>query len=235
MFVGHFATGVAIKAFAPDVKALPIMGGVALIDVIDGLFILSRINHVEANLDAGPYLLFDLVFIDWDHSLLMAILWALLWTLLFLRRGRRTALVAGAAVLSHWLCDLPLHNADLALFPYSQEELGFGLWGSMVLGSWILEGAFSLVLVAIAWWKFRERRVSILVPAIILAAMFVYLSPWLTPMRRIAVLDADAATTRLGIGVLLGFLITALLFTWLLDRGERRASLLRKAEIVPRH
>jgi hypothetical protein len=37
----------------------------------------SEHRHPEPH--AGPYLFFDLTFIDWDHSLLMAAFWSVVW------------------------------------------------------------------------------------------------------------------------------------------------------------
>lgn len=231
MFVGHFATGLAIKSFAPKVKALPIIMGVGLIDVLDGVFIMAGANQVEPNLDAGPYLFFDLVFIDWDHSLLMALIWSSIWGLIFLRNGRATAALAFGAAISHWLTDLPLHNADLAVYPFSQYEFGFGLWGSLHTGAWVLEGIYSAIMIGIAWWKFRSRAVSLVWPIMICLILFVNLSPWLSPMKLVAGLGDPADYLLHGALVTLGFLVPGFILSWLVDRGERRAEEARTAQV----
>src|SRR5579862_4849503 len=104
MYVGHFAIGVALKSVSPKTPALPIVLGVAVMDIVDGLAILAGADHITANLASGPYLYFDMTFIDWDHSLVMAIVLSLLWAGLFWR-NRRTAVIAGVAVFSHFLAD----------------------------------------------------------------------------------------------------------------------------------
>src|SRR5262249_41107171 len=149
MYVGHFAIGVAIKSVSPKTPTLPIMLGVGLMDIVDGLLIVAGVDRVTPNLNSGPYLFFDLTFIDWDHSLFMAIALSLLWAAVF-RSDRRTALITGLAVFSHFLADWPVHNHDLALYPYSEAHLGYGLWGRLGTTSWLLEGAFVLVLIASA-------------------------------------------------------------------------------------
>lgn len=194
-----------------------------LIDVLDGVFIMAGANHVEPNLDAGPYLFFDLVFIDWDHSLLMAVIWSIVWGLLFLRNGWATAALAFCAAISHWLTDLPLHNADLAIYPFSQYEFGFGLWGSLLTGSWVLEGIYSAIMIGIAWWKFRSRGVGIVWPIIICLVLFINLSPWFSPMKAVAELGSPADYLLHGALVTLGFLVPGLILSWLVDRGERKA------------
>ena len=93
MYVGHFAIGVAIKSVSPKTPTLPIMLGVGFTDIIDGLLIIAGADRVTPNLNSGPYLFFDLTFIDWDHSLLMATVLSLLWASLFWR-DKLTAWIA---------------------------------------------------------------------------------------------------------------------------------------------
>lgn len=85
MYVGHFAIGLAIKARYPKIPAIPIMMGVGFLDLLDGIFIILGFNTVTPNLNSGPYLFFDLTFIDWDHSLLAAVFWSAIWGLLFVK------------------------------------------------------------------------------------------------------------------------------------------------------
>jgi hypothetical protein len=223
MFVGHLAIGLAVKAAAPKVRSLPILLGVGFLDVVDGLLIMLGANRVTPNLEAGPYLFFDLTFIDWDHSLLMAVVLSLIWAALFLK-DRRVALIAGLACFSHFLADVPMHNADLALYPFAAEHLGFGLWGKLLTGAWVLEGVFTAVLAGWAWTRFKARGVSILWPVIIMIALFLNLSPWLSPMKMVAQLGEPAAHLLHGLLVTLGFLIPGLLLSWLVDRAEQRGS-----------
>ena len=58
----------------------------------------------------------------------MAGVLSLIWGALFLRRS--LAIVAALAVFSHFLADWPVHNADLALYPYAATHLGYGLYGA---------------------------------------------------------------------------------------------------------
>ena len=224
MYVGHFAIGLAIKACAPKVRALPVILGVGVLDILDGIFIVAGLDRVTANLNAGPYLFFDLTFIDWDHSLLMAIVLSLAWGALFLKH-RLTAVVAAAAAFSHFLADVPLHNQDLALYPYATTNLGYGLWGKLGTASWALEGVFAALCVAFAWRLNARRGVSTLWPALVLAVLFLQLSPWLSPMKVAANLAEPWAHILHGVLVTLGFLIPGLLLSWLIDRAELRAKL----------
>lgn len=220
MYVGHFAIGLAIKARYPKVPALPIMMGVGFLDLLDGIFILLGFNTVTPNLASGPYLFFDLTFIDWDHSLLAALFWSMIWGLLFVKH-RAVAAVAALAAFSHFIADWPMHNSDLALYPHSIEHYGYGLWGKLGTLAWVLEGAFSAVLAVYAWRISARRGVSLVWPCAVLVVLFLQLSPVASPMKFVATLQEPLTHILHGALVSLGFLIPGLLLTWLLDRAER--------------
>lgn len=223
MYVGHFAIGLAIKARYPKVPALPIMMGVGFLDLLDGIFILLGFNTVTPNLASGPYLFFDLTFIDWDHSLLAALFWSMIWGLLFIKH-RAVAAVAALAAFSHFIADWPMHNSDLALYPYSIEHYGYGLWGKLGTLAWVLEGVFSAVLAVYAWRISARRGVSLVWPCAVLVVLFLQLSPVASPMKFVATLQEPLTHILHGALVSLGFLIPGLLLTWLLDRAERVSS-----------
>ena len=220
MYVGHFAIGMAVKAVCPRVKSLPILLGVGFLDIVDGVLIMLSVDRVTPNLNAGPYLFYDLTFIDWDHSLLMALVLSLLWAAFFMR-DRKVAMVAGLACFSHFIADYPMHNADLALYPYAAEHLGYGLWGKLLTWSWVLEGLFSAALLAWAWKRFKARGVSIGWPMAVLVVLFFNLSPWLSPMKQAAQLPEPATYLVHGFLVTLGFVLPGLILAWLVDRAER--------------
>lgn len=223
MYVGHFAIGLAIKARYPKVPALPIMMGVGFLDLLDGIFILLGFNTVTPNLASGPYLFFDLTFIDWDHSLLAALFWSMIWGLLFIKH-RAVAAVAALAAFSHFIADWPMHNSDLALYPHSIEHYGYGLWGKLGTLAWVLEGVFSAVLAVYAWRISARRGVSLVWPCAVLVVLFLQLSPLASPMKFVATLQEPLTHILHGALVSLGFLIPGLLLTWLLDRAERVSS-----------
>lgn len=225
MYVGHIAIGFALKAFMPSIKSLPILMGVGFLDIIDGILVVLGIDKTSPNLAAGPYLFFNLDFIDWDHSLLMAVVLSFVWAAFFLP-DRKTAMAALVACFSHFLSDLPMHNNDLALYPYSIEHMGYGLWGKLLTWAWVLEGLFTLVLVWCGTKRFHARGVSVLGPVVILAILFFHLSPWLSPMKTIAALDnEDTANTLHGVLVFLGFFALGIILTRMIDSAEKKALL----------
>lgn len=128
---------------------------------------------------------FTLDSIDWSHSLLMAVVWSFAFGVLFLKRGRRVAAVMAVAVFSHFVFDLPMHPADLALWPGSEVHLGLGLWRSLPQGWWFVE--LAIIGVACAYYMGRARRSESfgrrpwMVTAVILA-LHVFKSPWLSQL-----------------------------------------------------
>lgn len=220
MYVGHFAIGLAVKARYPKLPALPLVLGVGFLDLVDGSLILAGANRVTANLQSGPYLFFDLTFIDWDHSLVMAVVLSLLWGAFFLQ-NKQLAAIAALAAFSHFVVDYPMHNHDLALFPYSESHLGFGLWGKLGVGSWLLEGVFATMLVLYAWYISVQRGVNLLWSCLLLGVLFIQLSPWLSPMLLAAKLDEPTAHLLHGALVTVGFLVPGLLLSWLITRAEK--------------
>lgn len=220
MYAGHLAIGLAIKARVPDVPSLPIFLGVAFLDILHGLFVLTGLAHVTANSAAGPYLFFDLSFVDWDHSLLMAIIWSLLWGVLFIK-DKRIAGIAVLAAFSHFLSDWPMHNGDLALYPHADMHLGLGLWGQLGTGAWWLEGLFVLALCTYAWFAYAQRGISLLWPCVLILLMFLNLSPWLSPLKLVATLQEPLAHQVLAALILSGFLLPALLLSWLVERAQQ--------------
>ena len=208
------AIGLAIKEAYPKMPAWPIIIGVCLIDILDGLFLIFGWDHASPNLRAGPYLFFDLDFVDWDHSLLMALFWSALWGFLFVIVDKKLAWIAGIAAFSHWLADWPVHNHDLALYPYSHAHLGYSLWAKWGVWAWVGEGIFAMILMWFAWVRSLQRGKSFWGPVAILLVMFIFVSPWFSPMKFAARLDAPWDQIVLGTEFIVGFLLPA----WLVIR-----------------
>jgi hypothetical protein len=56
---------------------------------------------------------------------------------------------------------------------------------------------------------------------VLLGALLVQLSPWLSPMKYVATLERPSADIVHGLLVAAGFVTPGLLFTWLINRDER--------------
>lgn len=182
MYAGHFAAGLAIKARKPEARTWAILVGTGLLDILFGPFVALGIER--ATMTPGQPPGFRLDYIDWSHSLAMSLVWSVAYAALFLKRGRAIAAVLGFAVLSHFLLDLPMHPADLALWPGSRVHLGFGLWHTPYY--WWFELACILLGCGYYWARARQLRTfgrhAAWVTLVVLA-LHVANSPWVSAGR----------------------------------------------------
>lgn len=151
MLAGHFALAAVVKARQPQVPLWALMLGTQLLDVIFvGLYLAGIESFRVVEGTAGGY--GELIITaDYTHSvvgalgisLVAAIVTAIAW-------GRRNSVIIGAMVFSHWILDLVVHRADLAVLPGNSGGLprfGLGVWqlpwasAAIELGL-ILVGAF---------------------------------------------------------------------------------------------
>src|ERR1035438_10131195 len=113
MYAGHFAAGFVLKTQEPRVLTWVLLTGTGLLDILFGIFVPLGIERVTLVPHSSPG--FRLDYIDWSHSLVMALVWAFVFGSFFLSRGKRIAMFAGLAVFSHFVLDVPMHPPDLAL------------------------------------------------------------------------------------------------------------------------
>jgi hypothetical protein len=141
MFIGHYGVALAAKRVAPRTSLGALFVAVQLLDVIFGVFVLAGIEKMRIVPGFTRVMPYDLYFMPYSHSLAGAVLWSalaalglgLIATAEMEKKARVTAaLVFGAAVLSHFLLDLPVHPPDLPLgFDPSSPKLGLGLWNQV--------------------------------------------------------------------------------------------------------
>ncbi len=153
MYAAHFASALALKAKEPQAPTWGLLLGVGVLDLLFGPFVLAGIERVSLTPDISPG--FSLDHIDWSHSLVMSVVWSLLFGAAFLRRGRTVATMMAIAVFSHFVLDLVMHPADLALWPGSATHLGFGLWRALPMGWWFVELG---VVAALCWYYWNRSR-----------------------------------------------------------------------------
>jgi membrane-bound metal-dependent hydrolase YbcI (DUF457 family) len=133
MFLGHYGVAFAARRVAPRTSLGTTVFAAQLLDELWPILLLlglERVRIVPGLMAASPL---DFVSYPISHSLLTAILWGALAGALYfaVRRYGRGAWVVGASVVSHWLLDLPMHRADLPLWPGSSPRVGLGLWNSV--------------------------------------------------------------------------------------------------------
>jgi len=145
MVIGHFGVGLGAKKFAPSISLGTLFIAVQWADLLWPVLLLLNVEHVDIRKN-NPH--FPLDFTDYPvtHSLLMGAVWGLCFGLLYwlVKKDRRSAIVLGICVLSHWVLDLIVHAPDLPLFPGNSPKVGLGLWDYPVL-TWLAEGLFFII------------------------------------------------------------------------------------------
>ena len=143
MFIGHYATCLALKRVEKKASLGMLFLAVQLVDILFFPFVLlgiEKINIIE-NFTESTH--FELEYMPYTHSLLSSILLAGFVYILFRivsPRNKSVALVMGIAVLSHWFFDLIVHTPDLPLWSDTSVKLGFGLWNNAI-ATYTLEAA----------------------------------------------------------------------------------------------
>jgi len=135
VIAGHFGLAAAVKSRVPRAPLWALMLATVWLDVLFvPLLVLGVETFVPAAIAAGsrPGYGEGIIYADYTHSLLGAlVLSAAFGALIGWRWGRTAGIATGAVAFSHWLLDLPMHRHDMPLFPGNLGDLprlGFGLW-----------------------------------------------------------------------------------------------------------
>lgn len=235
MFQGHFATALLIKAFAGrSIPSWPIFFGSSLLDIIGGIDAFLGLDVLQPDTNAGPYLYTNLVFIDWEHSVLMMLVYSCLfgWIACHVLGGfsKEAAMVGAASSILHWLMDvLVVAPTAFTLFPHGDYHFGLGLYERYPVGSWVAENIMVAVFSFVAYRKLKaDIGADISMALILIAGLAVLMSPWTSPLLLIAYLsDWGWLDGILGIVQMVSFttayVVPALLFTRIVDGAVARA------------
>jgi hypothetical protein len=147
---GHLGIGFAAKSAAPKAPLWVLLVATETLDLLSFLFMAVGIESMgvtTADLNRGIQILTP-ASIAWSHGLLMSVVWSVLAGAIayLFYRDRRTGIVVGLLVLSHWVLDLIVHLPDLPLLFDGSPLLGLGLWGSGP--GLVISGILELVLLA---------------------------------------------------------------------------------------
>jgi hypothetical protein len=132
MVAGHFGFAAIVKSRERQAPLWALMLACQWLDVIFiPLFVLGIERLVPVPGTTGGY--GDvIIYADYTHSLagslILAIVFGWIAALIW---GKRTGLVLGGVVFSHWVLDLIVHRSDLPILPGNARQLprlGFGLW-----------------------------------------------------------------------------------------------------------
>lgn len=144
MFVGHLGVAFAARRAAPRAPLALLLAAGGLLDVLWPALLLAGVEHARIAPGDTAFTPLEFTSYPWSHSAAASLVWAGLFAgaVVVLTRDRRTALVSGALVASHWMLDLASHRPDLPLWP-GGPRVGLGLWSS-VPATLLVEGALFL-------------------------------------------------------------------------------------------
>jgi hypothetical protein len=133
MFLGHYGVAFAARRAAPRTSLGTTVFAAQFLDELWPVLLLLGVERVRIAPGLMAANALDFVSYPISHSLATAVGWGLLIGLAYFaaRRYGRGAGVVGAAVVSHWVLDLPMHRPDLPLWPGSATKVGLGLWNSV--------------------------------------------------------------------------------------------------------
>ena len=163
--IGHFAIGLAGKSAAPKVPLWLFLAASETLDLLCYGFTALGIESLGASqtdLARGTQILSPAT-IPWSYGLLIPLVWSALTAMVayLVFRSRRTSLILGGVVFSHWVLDFIVHLPDLPLLFGSSLRIGLGLWGTgpgLVISS-ILEFLLFGAGMAI-YWRARRSKLS---------------------------------------------------------------------------
>ena len=129
--LAHMGVGLAAKPAAPKIPLAILIVCAYVIDILWGIFYFAGIEHLTGSGgEATPNY--------WSHGLFMAVVWTMLATLIawLISRNKRTTLIIGLLVFSHWLLDFISHpmtavfpdQIGLPIFFAETPLVGLGLW-----------------------------------------------------------------------------------------------------------
>lgn len=239
MYHGHFAAALLIKALSgPSIPAWPIMFGSSILDIIGRMDGLLGLDILQPDVNAGPYMYARFVFIDWEHSLFMMLVWSCLfgWILCHYIAGfsKEASMLGAASSIIHWLMDIiVIEKTGLTLSPHGNYHFGLGLYEKLPIFSWVLECILCAILASLASAIMRRSSVNVPKAWVLLAILSAIMSPWTSPLLLVAYLDKKDMLGKLlpvvqAVGFWVAYIVPATIFSRLLDDAEGRAAFERK-------
>ena len=162
MIAGHFGFAAIVKSRQPQVPLWSLMLATVWLDIVFVPLFLMGIETLKpvAGLRGGYGE--SLIYADYTHSLVGALVLSALFGLMFSWRwGRRCAIVLAFVSFSHWLLDLVVHRRDMPILPgnwANLPRLGFGLW-QVKTGSVLVE-LLLVILGALSYWLAARTAVA---------------------------------------------------------------------------
>jgi hypothetical protein len=179
VIAGHFGLAAMVKARERQAPLWALMLASVWLDIVFVPLYLTGVETIVRAAGAHGTYGAGIIYADYTHSLIGAALLAVIFGLVSaVPWGRRTGIVLGLVVFSHWVLDLMVHRADMPLLPGNVgnfARLGFGLWrfpaasalvelALVVAGAWLYWRAAH----AVSLTAHRGERLAALTGALVL-------------------------------------------------------------------
>jgi hypothetical protein len=184
MFIGHFGLGFGAKKLDRTVSLGTYFLAAQFLDLIWPIFLLLGWEKAEPIPNGPPLENLDFVSYPYSHSLFFALIWGLLFGIIYymVKKKKKTAILLGFLVLSHWILDFFTHIPDLPLTPWSSYKVGLGLWNypatTIIIESIIFIGGIIIYLKNSAL-KSKGAYISLFILILLLA--LTYASSFFSP------------------------------------------------------
>ena len=159
--LGHLAAGFVAKSAAPEI---PLWAYLAASEANDILYFLFTSTGLEQKAVTTMSFTEGIKYLapvsnPWSHGLAMSVVWSFMAAMiaLFFTRDRRSSVILGLVVFSHWALDLLMHS-NLPLFFAGSPLVGLGLENTGL--GFIIITIFDLVILAagiIIYFRARKR------------------------------------------------------------------------------
>jgi hypothetical protein len=117
---GHFGIGFAAKTIAPKAPLWVLLTASETLDLLSFGFValgVEKMAVTQTDLAHGLQII-EPGYVGWSHGLFMAFVWsaaaAAISGMVF--RNRRTGMIIGLVVFTHWILDFIVHMPDLPIF-----------------------------------------------------------------------------------------------------------------------
>src|SRR5689334_2229121 len=130
MFIGHFGLAFAAKKVSKRGSLGTYIIAAQFLDLLWPMLLIREIEHVTIEPGNTAFTPLNFTYYPYSHSLLFSLIWSVAFGLfyLLLTRDRKTSLLVGVLVVSHWILDYVTHRPDLPLSPWADVKVGLGLW-----------------------------------------------------------------------------------------------------------
>ena len=139
MVVGHVGVGLAAKRVAPQAPLWVLLFAGLFLDIVFVVCSLIGVEHYsDTSTTVNPY----------SHGLLMSVFWSIAGGVItfLLWRDRRTSVVVGLVLFSHWMLDFIAHNPDLPLSFDGSPLVGLSLEWSFTGTGYVIHWTQALVI-----------------------------------------------------------------------------------------